>query len=79
MALGWGIAEALLFGLFARYSYGSDYRDEIRTGIALTWSWLGANKGALIGLLVGAITEVERGAPRHSLGPTSVDLRLVGY
>ena len=57
LALAWGTAEALLFGLFARYSYGSDYRDEIRTGIALTWSWSGAAKGIIIGLLVAVLAE----------------------
>ena len=58
LALGWGIAEALLFGLFTRYAYGSDYRDEIRISIPLSWSWSGAVKGFAIGFVVSAVAEL---------------------
>lgn len=58
LALSWGTAEGFLFGLVARYSYGSSFRDEIRPVSALSWSWREALKVGIVGLILAFIAEV---------------------
>ncbi|MCB9422803.1 MAG: NACHT domain-containing protein [Ardenticatenaceae bacterium] len=57
IAFSSGLVVAIAFGLNIYFVYGSNLRNDIRTVAALSWTWLGALIGLLIGL--GIATTIE--------------------
>jgi hypothetical protein len=58
LALSWGVAEAFYFMTVSRYVHGLGHRLQIRTVEALDWSWPGAGRGLLFGLLLTTAAEL---------------------
>jgi hypothetical protein len=57
-ALAFGVANGVIFMLFAYYVHGHHYQGDIRTVEALGWSWSGAFKSIVVGLVVTVLIEL---------------------
>lgn len=58
LALSFGVLVGITFGLITYFVYGLNMRDDIRTVAALSWTWVGAGKGLLIGLAITTVVEL---------------------
>ena len=58
LALSFGVLVGITFGLITYFVYGLTMRDDIRTVAALSWTWVGAGKGLLIGLAITTVVEL---------------------
>jgi hypothetical protein len=58
IAISFGVVVAVPFGLNVYFVYGSNLRDDIRTVAALSWTWVGAFIGLLIGLGLATVAEL---------------------
>jgi eukaryotic-like serine/threonine-protein kinase len=58
VALSWGVATGIMYGMVSRYLFGRSYRRDIRPIEALGWSWREAGEGLLLGLLLAVAAEI---------------------
>lgn len=58
VALYWGGVGGVGYGILSYLVHGQNYQEAIRTVEKVAWSWSGALKGALIGLIAAIVLEI---------------------
>jgi len=58
LALAWGVAEATVYVIVARYVHGQSYDRDIRVVESISWSWRHALEGLFVGLVLGIVVMV---------------------